>query len=272
MAANPEVRDYIYKAAVARGIKPEIALKVASAEALNVFDPSQPDRGGDEGSSFGPFQLHYKGMSKSMPNAGMGDDFTTATGLHASDPSTWRQQVDFALDQAKTGGWKPWMGAAKIGITGKMGINGQQEGEQSVADYRNRPQQAPAAPGEVPPLPAPVYVGGAPVAPPVDEAGRTQLAQTATPAAPAAQSGGGMFNWLKGHLKTGEEQDDARKNLATAMSGMAGKQQTMPQIVQPKAARVDDPAIASIDPQQALMQRQQMAEIMAKLNSGKLWA
>ena len=108
----------------------------------------------------------------------------------------------------------------------------------------------------------------------MDEAGRTQLAQAAAPAAaPAAQSGGGgVFDWLKGHLKTGEKGDDARKGLATAMSGMAGKQQTMPQIVQPKAARVDDPAIASIDPQQALMQRQQMAEIMAKLNSGKLWA
>ena len=52
---------------------------------------------------------------------------------------------------------------------------------------------------------------------------------------------------------------------------MAGKQQSMSQIDQPKAARVDDPTIATIDPQQALMQRQQMAEIMAKLNSGKLW-
>jgi hypothetical protein len=279
MPANKEVEAYIRQKAIALGINPEVALKVSRAEALNVFDPSQPDRGGDEGSSFGPFQLHYKGMSKSMPNAGMGDDFTAATGLHASDPSTWRQQVDFALGQAKTGGWAPWMGAEKIGITGKMGIDGsaramQQPGEQSVTEYRNRPQQPAGAPGEVPPMPQPVYVGGAPVPPaPVDEAGRTQLAQTAAPATPAApaQSGGGVFDWLKGHLKTGEKGDDARKNLATAMSGMAGKQQTVPQIVQPKAARVDDPTIATIDPQQALMQRQQMAEIMAKLNSGKLW-
>ena len=274
MAANPEVADYIYKAAIARGIKPEIALKVSSSEALNVFDPSQPDRGGDEGSSFGPFQLHYKGMSKSMPNAGLGDEFTKATGLHASNPSTWRQQVDFSLDHAMKDGWRQWMGAANTGIPRWAGIKavdtGQQPGEQTVTEYRNRPQQPAGAPGEVPPLPAPVYVGGAPAAPPMDEAGRTQLAQAAAPAAPAAEPG--MMGWLKGHLKTGEPGDDARKNLATAMSGMAGKQQTMPQIVQPKAARVDDPAIASIDPQQALMQRQQMAEIMAKLNSGKLWA
>jgi hypothetical protein len=116
MAANKEVADYIRKRAIALGADPETALKVSRAEALNVFDPSKPDLGGDEGSSFGPFQLHYKGMSKSMPNAGMGDDFTAATGLHASDPSTWPQQVDFALNKAVQGGWGPWMGAKAAGV------------------------------------------------------------------------------------------------------------------------------------------------------------
>lgn len=118
----PEVSDYIKQAAIARGIDPDIALRVAGHEGLNVFDPSKPDNGGDEGSSFGPFQLHYAGMSKSMPNAGLGDEFTKATGLKASDPSTWKQQVDFALDQARKGGWSPWMGAKAEGITGMMGI------------------------------------------------------------------------------------------------------------------------------------------------------
>jgi hypothetical protein len=124
MAANPEVADYIRRAALARKIDPNIALKVAGSEALNVFDPNQPDRGGDLGSSFGPFQLHYGGMTPSMNRPGMGDDFTKATGLHASDPSTWRQQVDFALDQAKRGGWAPWMGAKRVGIVGRAGIDG----------------------------------------------------------------------------------------------------------------------------------------------------
>ena len=157
-------------------------------------------------------------------------------------------------------------------ITGAPPVPGRQPGEQTVTDYRNQPQQPAAAPGTVPPLPAPVYVGAQPVAPaPVDDAGRNQLAQAAAPAAAAPAQSGGIGGWLKKHLKTGEQGDDARKNLTTAMSGMAGKQQTMPQIVQPKAARVDDPTIATIDPQQALVQRQQMAEIMAKLNSGKLW-
>ncbi|MBP2442840.1 hypothetical protein [Rhizobium leguminosarum] len=118
----PEVSDYIRQAATARGIDPNIALRVAGHEGMNVFDPSQPDNGGDEGSSFGPFQLHYAGMSKSMPNSGLGNEFTNATGLHARDPSTWKQQVDFSLDWARKHGWGPWMGAKAEGITGKMGI------------------------------------------------------------------------------------------------------------------------------------------------------
>jgi D-alanyl-D-alanine carboxypeptidase len=122
MAANPEVVEYIRRAAIARGIDPEVALRVAGAEALNVFDPNQPDRGGDEGSSFGPYQFHYAGISKSMPNAGMGDDFTKATGLRASDPSTWKRQVDFALDYAAKKGWTPWMGAQAAGIGDFEGI------------------------------------------------------------------------------------------------------------------------------------------------------
>jgi len=118
----PEISDYIKQAAIARGIDPEIALRVAGHEGLNVFDPSKPDNGGDEGSSFGPFQLHYAGMSKSMPNSGLGDEFTKATGLHARDPSTWKKQVDFSLDWARKNGWSPWMGAKAEGITGMMGI------------------------------------------------------------------------------------------------------------------------------------------------------
>jgi hypothetical protein len=116
-SAYSEMEAYIRDAAIKRGINPDIAVRVAQAEALNVFDPTKPDRGGDEGSSFGPFQLHYAGMSKSMPNAGLGDEFTAATGLDARDPSTWRQQVDFSLDHAKRRGWGAWMGAqaAKIG-------------------------------------------------------------------------------------------------------------------------------------------------------------
>lgn len=124
MAASPEIIDYIRRAAIARGIDPDVALEVARREALNVFDPNQPDLGGDDRSSFGVYQLHYGGRSAAMPNAGLGDEFTRRTGLRADDPSTWRQQVDFSLDYAKDHGWGSWMGAKAAGITGMMGING----------------------------------------------------------------------------------------------------------------------------------------------------
>lgn len=143
MPANPEIVAYIRQVAIANGIDPEVALRVAEAEALNVFDPNRPDLGGDEGSSFGPFQLHYKGISKNMPNAGMGDDFTAATGLDARDPSTWRQQVDFALKQAARGGWSPWMGAKAAGITDWQGIGG-------AATAQANPQGTAAAPAMAP--------------------------------------------------------------------------------------------------------------------------
>jgi hypothetical protein len=66
---------------------------------------------GDMGSSFGPFQLHYGNMVPDVPrlnNPGLGDEFTAATGLDASDPSTWQSQVGFSLYMASTGGWTPW--------------------------------------------------------------------------------------------------------------------------------------------------------------------
>ncbi len=108
--ANPEVADYIAHAAAERGIDPRVALAVAGTEGLNGYDPSKPDGGGDKGTSFGPFQLHYKSDVPGFTNSGMGDDFTKATGKHASDPSTWKAQVDFALDHAKQHGWRNWHG------------------------------------------------------------------------------------------------------------------------------------------------------------------
>jgi hypothetical protein len=122
--AYPEMEAYIRQEAARRGIDPDVAVRVAQSEALNVFDPDQPDRGGDDGSSFGLYQLHYGGMSKAMPNAGLGDEFTARTGLDARDPSTWKQQVDFSLDWAAKNGWGSWMGAKNNGISPYEGISG----------------------------------------------------------------------------------------------------------------------------------------------------
>jgi hypothetical protein len=111
-----DVDPYIRQRAGELGIDPDTASKVFAAEASRVFDPTKQDRGGDDGSSFGPAQLHYAGLSQQYPNAGLGDEFTKATGLDAKDASTWRQQVDFALNYAKQNGWSSWMGARAAGV------------------------------------------------------------------------------------------------------------------------------------------------------------
>jgi hypothetical protein len=113
-----EVRDYIRRAAYARGMDPDIALRVALSE--GGVNPATWV--GDHGSSFGPFQLHYGGLAaggNAVP--GLGESFTRDTGLRASDLSTWRQQVDWSLDHAVRNGWGPWHGAAAAGIAPNQG-------------------------------------------------------------------------------------------------------------------------------------------------------
>lgn len=118
LAANDEVTRYIADAATKRGIDPNVALRVYGSEGRGGYS-------GDQGSSFGPFQLHYGGVAPGGNRvAGLGDEFTKATGLDARNPETWKQQVDFALDQAAKGGWGPFHGAAKVGVGERAGIGG----------------------------------------------------------------------------------------------------------------------------------------------------
>ena len=121
---NPEVLAYLREAAAKRHIDPDVAVAVGNSEGLRGYDPSAagPDPGGDKGTSFGPFQLHYKSDIPGLRNPGMGDDYTRATGHHASDRHYWKEQIDYALDGAAKGGWTPWHGAAKSGIGPRQGI------------------------------------------------------------------------------------------------------------------------------------------------------
>ena len=112
------IADYILKRAPSFGIDGPTALKVARSEGLNSYV-------GDNGSSFGPFQLHY-GNVAGGGNAvgGLGDTFTRQTGLDARNPATAFQQVDFSLSQASRSGWGAWHGAANSGIGNWEGIGG----------------------------------------------------------------------------------------------------------------------------------------------------
>lgn len=110
-----DIQQFIRQEAIARGIDPDIALRVARGEGgfSNPYQQSNIVKNGVREPSFGPFQLYM--------NGGMGNQ-ALAAGI---DPrKDWQGGVKFALDQAKQGGWGPWYGAKAAGITGMEGIGG----------------------------------------------------------------------------------------------------------------------------------------------------
>jgi hypothetical protein len=94
-----DVDDYTRQAASKWGIDPNVASKFLGQESSY----GQARRPGDNGTSFGPFQLHFAADGRAM-----GDDFRRDTGLDPRDPSTWKAQVDYAMKRAAMGGWGPW--------------------------------------------------------------------------------------------------------------------------------------------------------------------
>jgi len=118
-----ELETYIRKAAADRGIDPNTAVKVARAEGLapGVWQSNVVKNGARE-PSYGPFQLLVGGEGTGFPT-GLGNEFMQSTGLDPRDQSTAYQQIDFALDQARQGGWSPWYGASRAGVNEWEGIN-----------------------------------------------------------------------------------------------------------------------------------------------------
>jgi hypothetical protein len=102
-SSSDDKEAFIRAEAAKRGISPDVAMAVARSEGFN-------DYVGDKGTSFGAYQLHYKNNIPGLSLGGLGDEFTKKTGKHASDPSTEREQIQFALDEAAKGGWGPWHG------------------------------------------------------------------------------------------------------------------------------------------------------------------
>lgn len=115
LPANSDVERYIRQAATIRGIDPDVAVKVWSHEGRGARDyQSGIVKNGVREPSYGPYQLYTGG--------GLGNVFAKETGLNPADPSTWRQNVDFALNKVVEGGWAPWYGAKNAGILGRAGI------------------------------------------------------------------------------------------------------------------------------------------------------
>lgn len=110
-----EIEAYIVEAAQARGVDPRVALEVYRREGAGAWQSTATTKQGTRENSWGPYQLYTDG--------GLGNKFQKDTGLDPRDPKTWKENVNYALDNAITGGWGPWYGAKAAGITGKAGIN-----------------------------------------------------------------------------------------------------------------------------------------------------
>lgn len=114
-----DIASYISQAATARGIDPDIALRVAKSEGgLSSWNQQSNFimKSGIREPSFGPFQL-YKG-------GGLGNAFMSKTGLDPALAQNGPAGVDFALDYASKNGWGAWYGAGKAGIGNFEGIGG----------------------------------------------------------------------------------------------------------------------------------------------------
>jgi len=120
---NPQMAAYIRNSAARHGIDPDIALRIANSEGLRGSIPGVRNTPGDKGTSFGPFQLHYASKIPGLTLGGLGDVYTRETGHHASDPAHWKEQIDFAMKNARKSGWGAWHGriGARVGLRDGIG-------------------------------------------------------------------------------------------------------------------------------------------------------
>ena len=152
-----DVDDYTRSVATKWGIDPDVASKILAQESSY----GQARKPGDNGTSFGPFQLHFAPDGRAM-----GDDFRRDTGLDPRDPKTWKDQVDYAMKRAAMGGWAPWTTTMnKLGLNQWSGITTNRRVAGQLGPTRQTPSPGVASaaampiPAQLPPSSQPM-VGG----------------------------------------------------------------------------------------------------------------
>lgn len=110
------------------GIDPGTAVKVAASEGLS-------DYTGDNGTSFGAFQLHLTGRK----GGALGDEFREETGLDPRNPKNEKAMITWSLENLRRTGWQPYHGAAHVGIGSRAGIGSlpQEEASGGRSDQLN---------------------------------------------------------------------------------------------------------------------------------------
>jgi hypothetical protein len=111
--SDDEAAAFIVKKAKELGKDPQEALRVWAEEGKGAWQSNYRKRGIRE-PSHGPMQLLSGGAGTGYPR-GMGNQFQEETGLDPSDPRTWQEGTDYALNQASQGGWGQWYGAKRAG-------------------------------------------------------------------------------------------------------------------------------------------------------------
>ncbi|TBG78624.1 hypothetical protein ELG76_04210 [Rhizobium leguminosarum] len=122
------LEQYIRQAAAARGIDPEIAVRVAKSEG-GLNDPIRQSgvmKNGAREPSYGPFQLLIGGGGSGFPE-GLGNR-AVAAGIDPRNPNDAYRGIDFALDEASKKGWGQWYGAKAAGLGNFAGIGGAPSG------------------------------------------------------------------------------------------------------------------------------------------------
>jgi hypothetical protein len=241
---------YIRETAKKYGVDPDVALKVAKSEGLRDFS-------GDGGKSGGAFQLYTGG--------GLGNQFQKDTGLDPLDPKNEKATIDYALQHASQHGWKPWHGAAKVGVGEFNGISG---GAQATSTGASTATAGDTASPDTQSTPAGSIKG----------TNISTVTPVVAPDASAAASGPATGDWLDKlkNPKTGaaEGLGEAISGLGQAVTGSGkGLYNTAPAQTPPIPVAPTPPPpnlVPMVDPRMADSQRQQLALAMQRLNSGRL--
>lgn len=145
--SQAEIEGIIREEATARGIDPNVAVRVFRSEGAGSYQSSVPRTGGGSlngrEASFGPYQLYTGG--------GLGNEYERVTGRSLVTDNSREgitNQVRFALDKASQNGWGAWYGAAKVGVGDWDGIGGSRSlGNYSGGSGSPTPGGAPAGVG-----------------------------------------------------------------------------------------------------------------------------
>jgi hypothetical protein len=114
-----EREAFIRAEAIKRGHDPDIAVFAARKEGMTSYV-------GDNGTSFGAFQLH---VTPGGRGRAVGDEFQKSTGLDPRDPANERAMITYTLDQLSKTGWSPYHGPTNAGIGNWQGINRNYNGD-----------------------------------------------------------------------------------------------------------------------------------------------